>query len=227
MKKIIQIQVDREMYAWVEKLYYFISEILKFAVVNGYIKQSCIAGIKLKDLYPGLNKQRLQNKDTLGNGWIETDKDLQNLICFILDIKSEFVRNTCILGLLTGLRGMNIRKLHFFNLEMDQNTKKFYLSFSANEMKIEKNGAFELGVSCDVFDLAGIVSAENLNHQRKNMATENKELRKFQVKNVPAKSKSYLTFHSFRNIFSIFMNRHYGHKFSRQEIDMPCTSNSS
>lgn len=98
-----------------------IGSLLRYATVNGYIKQNSLGEINYSDIY-NINKAKAISKTVHELSWIDDVTDLRILIEFIENMLNE----TCKFALYTGLRSMNIRNLTLNNLKIDKNKKVLF-----------------------------------------------------------------------------------------------------
>lgn len=69
-----------------------IRSLLRYATVNGYIKQNSLGGINYSDIY-NINKAKATSKTVYELGWINHISDLRSLIEFIENMPNETYRN--------------------------------------------------------------------------------------------------------------------------------------
>lgn len=69
-----------------------IRSLLRYATVNGYIKQNSLGGINYSDIY-NINKTKAASKTTYELVWIDHIDDLRILIDFIENMPNEICKN--------------------------------------------------------------------------------------------------------------------------------------
>ena len=186
-------------YAALSDFFELACQLTKFAFVRDHIEKDPLYGLKLGDLY--------KISPTQGHPTIKTETDLKLLARYINNYQGRVdVKNSLKLGLLTALRAGNVRTLTNKNIQTDENGE-FYLTFSANEMKIKKEEHIGLPRPVGVWlgKLAldvepGTPIFTNYKGAMLSDAILSKSLKNY----VPLDSTQPLVFHSFRKIFSTF-----------------------
>ncbi len=115
-----------------------------FARKRGILKKDIFDGILLKESYDCPPSEGCY-------AWISDQADLESLISYVLNYRSPIssIKKALIMGLATGLRAGNVRKMFANHLKIDENGE-FYLYFPKDENKTKTNGDEYLGLPREV-----------------------------------------------------------------------------
>ena len=186
-------------YAALSDFFELSCQLTKFAFVRDLVEKDVLYGLKLSDLY--------KISPTEGHPTIKSETDLRLLARYINNYQGRVdVKNALKLGFLTALRAGNVRSITSKNIQTDENGE-FYLTFSANEMKIKKEEHIGIPRPVGVWLLKLALDVEPnspLFKNYKGAALSDAILSKSLKNYVPLDANVSLVFHSFRKIFSTF-----------------------
>ena len=137
-------EIFREkLYASLDDYCEFVHQLWGFARKRGILKKDIFDGILLKESYDCPPSE--------GYAWISDQADLESLISYVLNYRSPIssIKKALIMGLATGLRAGNVRKMSANHLKIDENGE-FYLYFPKDENKTKTNGDEYLGLPREV-----------------------------------------------------------------------------